>query len=117
MNFDNFQVRTKAYGIRVLALIDTLPQSFSYRRIYDQLMRSSLSVGANYRAACRAKSKPDFISKMGTVEEECDESLYWMEILVEAGIAQSEQLEDIVKEGRELLAMVVASIITARNRR
>jgi four helix bundle protein len=78
------------------------------------LLRSGTSVGANYRAACRAKSTADFISKMGTVEEEADESLYWMELLVEAGIVKAERLEPLMKERNEILAIAVASINTAK---
>lgn len=82
-----------------------------------QLLRSGTSVGANYRAASRAKSKADFIAKMGIVEEECDESLYWMEMLVEADLVDSERLAELMKEGDEILSMVVASIRTARSNR
>jgi len=84
-----------------------------------QLLRSGMSVGANYRAACRAKSTADFVSKMGTVEEEADESLYWMELLVEAGIMDVKRIEPLMKEANELLAIIVASINTAKkgNRR
>lgn len=81
-----------------------------------QLLRSATSVGANYRAACRAKSNADFISKMGTVEEEADESLYWMELLVEAGIVQADKLDALMKEEDELVAITVASINTAKRR-
>jgi hypothetical protein len=71
-------------------------------------------VGANYRAACRAKSVPDFISKIATVEEETDESIYWMELLVEAGIVHGQKLEPLIREGDELLAIMVASLKTAK---
>ena len=80
-------------------------------------MRSGTSVAASYRAACRAKSTVDFISKMGTVEEEADESLYWMELLVEAGIVKSEKLECLMKGVDELLTITDASIDTAKRRR
>jgi four helix bundle protein len=81
------------------------------------LLRSGTSVGANYRAACRAKSSADFISKMGTVEEECDESIYWMELLEESGKTKDAAMPELKKEGLEILAMVVASTNTARARR
>ncbi|GMV95158.1 MAG: hypothetical protein AMXMBFR82_49360 [Candidatus Hydrogenedentota bacterium] len=74
-------------------------------------------MGANYRAACRAKSRPDFISKMGIVEEECDEALYWMEILIDAGLMKQERLTELRTEANEILSMVVASIKTARARK
>jgi four helix bundle protein len=85
--------------------------------IGKQLLRSGTSVGANYRTACRAKSTADFISKMGTVEEETDESLYWMELLIEAEIVESVKLESLMEEADELLAITVASINTAKKRR
>ncbi len=77
-------------------------------------MRSGTSAGADYRAACRAKSTADFIYKMGIVEEEADESLYWMELLVEGGIMEPKKLELMMKEATELLAITVVSIKTAR---
>jgi len=82
--------------------------------IAGQLLRSGTSVGANYRAACRAKSARDFISKMGTVEEEADECLYWMELLAQSGTARLETLKPLMKEADELLAITVASIKTAK---
>jgi four helix bundle protein len=83
----------------------------------NQLLRSGTSVGANYRAASRAKSKADFIAKMGIVEEECDESLYWMEMLADAGLVDIARMAKLMKEGDEILSMVVASIRTARSSR
>ncbi len=76
-----------------------------------------MSVGANYRAACRAKSRADFISKMGTVEEESDETLYWMELLVESGKVKAAVLKDLMREAGEILAITVASINTARSKK
>jgi four helix bundle protein len=80
----------------------------------DSLLRAGTSVGANYRAACRSKSAADFISKMGTVEEEADESGYWMELLAEAGKIRSEMISSLMREADELTAIAVASINTAR---
>lgn len=76
-----------------------------------------MSVGANYRAACRAKSQCDFIAKMGIVEEEADECIYWMELLVDGGLIDGSHLKDLITEANELLAITVASIKTARNRK
>ncbi|MFN8491414.1 MAG: four helix bundle protein [Caldilineaceae bacterium] len=115
MGEDGLLGRTKRFGLRVIKLCESLPNTPTARVIRDQLLRSGTSVGANYRAACRAKSPADFISKMGTVEEETDESLYWMEMLIEAGIVKKTVLEDLMKEGNEILAMTVSSINTARN--
>jgi len=85
--------------------------------IKNQLLRAGTSVGANYRAACRAKSNPDFISKMGTVEEETDETMYWMELIIEAGLMPESQVSDLYKEADEILSIVISSIKTARKRK
>ena len=77
-------------------------------------MRSGTTVGANYRAACRAKSRADFISKMGTVEEETDESMFWMELLIESNLVQEQLLKDLMSEAQELLAIIVSSIRTVK---
>lgn len=117
MDSIQFKARTKAFGLRVIRLVEALPRGQTAAVMGRQLLRSGTSVGANYRAASRAKSKADFIAKMGIVEEECDESLYWMEMLVEAGLVDSERLAELMKEGDEILSMVVASIRTARSKR
>ena len=78
------------------------------------MIRCGSSVGANYRAACRAKSKPDFVSKMGTVEEEADETIYWMELLIDTGIVKRKRIADLMSEADQILAIVVASIKTAK---
>jgi four helix bundle protein len=107
--------RTKAYALRVMRLCDAIPDSPAGRVIRGQLLRAGTSVGANYRAACRAKSPADFIAKMGTVEEETDESLYWMELLIEGDLLPKDRLTDLMAEGDELVAIFVASINTARS--
>jgi four helix bundle protein len=106
--------RTKAYALRVMRLCDAIPDSPAGRVIRGQLLRAGTSVGANYRAACRAKSPANFIAKMGIVEEEADESLYWMELLIEGELLGKERLADPMAEGDELVAIFVASINTAR---
>lgn len=111
---EELKMRTKQFALRVVRLVEALPRGRTADVLGRQLLRSGTSVGANYRAACRAKSTADFLSKMGTVEEEADESLYWMELLIEAGIVKADLLESLMKEGDELLAITVASIITAR---
>ena len=98
-------------------MAESLPSTGAGRVIRDQILRSGTSVGANYRAACRAKSPADFISKMGTVEEETDETMYWMELAVEAGILKQELVTDLYHEADEILAIVIASIKTARKRK
>ena len=108
--------RTKQFGIRVIRLTDALPRTIAGQVIGRQLLRSALSVGANYRATCRAKSRRDFVSKMGIVLEEIDESLYWMEMLVEAGIIKKERLAGLMDEADQITAMATASIKTARGK-
>src|SRR6185436_18245237 len=115
MNAEEFKKRTKQHAVRVIRLVDALPVSCSVNALANQLLRSGTSVGANYRAACRAKSRADFISKMGTVEEEADESLYWMELLIESDKVKADRLAGLMKEGNEILAMVCASAKTARS--
>jgi four helix bundle protein len=109
--------RTKKYGLRVIRLVENLPSRRSARVIGDQLLRSGTSPGANYRSACRARSPAEFCAKLGIVEEELDESLYWMEMLAEAGLMSEKRLALLRREGEELLAMTVASINTARKRK
>ncbi|MEE9402406.1 MAG: four helix bundle protein [Desulfobacteria bacterium] len=110
----NLKERTKEFALRIIEFVETLPRGRTTDVIGGQLLRAGTSVGANYRSSCRARSPADFIAKMGIVEEEADESLYWMELLIEAGIVKPENLEALMKEGDELLAITVASINTAR---
>jgi four helix bundle protein len=114
MDKEEMKLRTKQFALRVIRLVEALPRGKTADVLGRQLLRSGTSVGANYRAACRAKPTADFIAKMGLVEEETDESVYWMELLVEAGIVKTALLESLVKEGNEILAITIASIITAR---
>ena len=106
--------RTKGFALDVIALAESLPSNETCRTIGRQLLRSGTSVGANYRAAKRAKSPSDFISKMGTVEEEADESGYWMELLMDSGKIEPKTAAGLHRESVELLAIAVASINTAR---
>jgi four helix bundle protein len=114
MNPQQFKARTKAYALRVIQVVDALPRDNVSRTLGNQLLRRGTSVAANYRAAARAKSTADFISKMGTVEEECDESLLWLELLIDARRMTAKRLAMLMQEGTEILAMSVASIKTAR---
>ena len=116
MDKEKMKQRTKQFALRVIRLVESLPRGRTAEVIGRQLLRAGTSVGANYRAACRAKSTADFISKMGTVEEEADESLYWMELLIEAEIVEPVKLEVLMKEADELLAITVSSINTAKKR-
>ena len=106
--------RTKAFAVKIVRLFESLPQKRAAYVLGRQLLRCGTSVGANYRSACRAKSTADFVAKMGIVEEEIDETMYWLELLVEVGTLKVEEVEAILKKSNELLAIVVASIKTAR---
>lgn len=106
--------RTKFIGLEVIKLVDEFPNKPSSWVIAKQIVRSSTSIGANYRAACRAKSTPDFINKLKIVEEETDETQYWLEIMEESQLIESKRIRSIKKEVNEILAIVVASIKTAR---
>ena len=109
--------RTKTYANRVVKLCSALPENWIARTLGKQLLRSGTSVGANYRAVCRAKSNSDFINKLRIVEEECDESLFWMELLVNNNFIRPARLAGLMKEADEILAIVVSSAKTARTSR
>jgi four helix bundle protein len=115
MNPEAFKARTKVFGLRAIRLVGALPKSCAADVVGRQLLRCGTSVGANYRAACRAKSPADFIAKMKIVEEECDESMYWLELVVEAGFMDEKRVADLLNEANEILSMTVASIKTARS--
>ncbi len=109
--------RTKLFSLKVINFVEGLPNKRTAEILGRQLLRSGTSAGANYRSACRARSAADFIAKMGIVEEEIDESIYWMELLVESGIINTKDTQDLMKEANELLAITVSSIKTARKNR
>jgi four helix bundle protein len=96
MNPDEFKKRSKAFALRIIRLVEAPPKLPITRAIGGQLLRCGTSVGANYRASCRARSRADFVSKMGIVEEECDESIYWMELLIESGQVKPARLNDFI---------------------
>jgi len=112
INCKQLKERTKLFALRVIRLIRALPQNAEARVIGNQLLRSATAVGANYRAACLARSTADFISKMGIVLEEADESVFWLELLSDAGIAKQQRLADLLQEAKELAAIFAASKIT-----
>jgi four helix bundle protein len=116
MDEKTFKERTRRFAVRVIRLVEALPRSRSTDVIGKQLLRSATSVGANYRSACRGKSKADVIAKLGIVEEEADESIYWMELLVEGGSISEGKLKPLMTEAGEIVAMTVASIKTLRSR-
>jgi len=114
MTREEMKQRTKAYANRIVKLCEALPNKWVARTLGMQLLRSGTSVGANYRAVCRAKDTADFLNKLRIVEEECDESLFWMELLVENNLVKARRLTSLMKEGDEILAIVVASARTTR---
>ena len=109
--------RTKAFALRIVRLVEGLPRSRTADVLGKQLLEAGTSVGANYRAACRAKSPADFISKMGIVEEEADETVYWMELLILSDLVRESDIADLIDEANQILAMTVSSIKTARMRK
>jgi len=117
VNQPDLKERTKAFALRILKLVDALPKTTAGRALASQIVRSGTSVAANYRAACRAKSTPDFIAKMGIVEEEADETLFWLELLDESKLVTAAKLAAIKQEANQLIAITVASIKTARRNR
>jgi four helix bundle protein len=108
--------RTKSFALEIIKLVESLPKGRTADVIGRQLLDAGTSVGANYRAACRARSPADFISKMGIVEEEADETIYWMELLIEAKLVQENDISHLLREANQILAMTVSSIKTVRRK-
>ena len=113
MTEQKMKQRTKRFTLDVLRLVSQFPRTSEGRIIANQLGRSGTSVGANYRAACRAKSKADFIAKLGIVAEEADESCYWLELVRDGEMLSTSQIDSILNEANEITAMIVASRKTA----
>ena len=113
MNEIEMKNRTKQFALRVLKMADTLPANRSGNAIANQIVRSGTSVAANYRALCRAKSRADFINKTSIVEEEADESCFWLELIVDAGLLTARRVKPLLDEADEITAILVASRKTA----
>jgi four helix bundle protein len=111
---EEFRNRTKAFALRVIRLFRSLPYRTDTQVLGKQLLRCGTSVAANYRAVCRARSKAEFIARIGIVAEEADEAVLWMELLTESGIIKPEKTEALLKEAKELAAILTASQQTAR---
>ena len=111
-----FKRRTKQLALRVIKAVESLPKNRTADVLGRQLIRSGTSIGANYRAACRGKSTADVIAKLRIVEEEADESAYWMELLIESGLVSEARLSELMQETNEIVAMTVASIRTLQKR-
>jgi four helix bundle protein len=115
MNAEDLKERTKQFALRVMHLVDGLPNSVKARAIANQLIRSGTSVAANYRAACRSRSHAEFISKIGVVEEEADETALWLELIVADKILSEKKIAPLLAEANELLKIMAASYISGRN--
>ncbi|VAW35085.1 hypothetical protein MNBD_CHLOROFLEXI01-4273 [hydrothermal vent metagenome] len=117
MDKKQFQQRTKMLGIRIIKMTEAMPNRRAADIVARQIIRSSTSVGSNYRAACRARSTADMINKLKTVEEEADETLFWLEVIIETEMMSQDKLKALQKEADEILAMTIASIKTLRRRK
>ena len=113
MTEEELKRRTKQLALRVMKLVGALPRSVEARVIGKQLVEAVTSVGANYRAACRARSRAEFVAKLGIAEEEADESGYWMELIIEGGMMPERLISDLHREAGELLAIIASSRMTA----
>jgi four helix bundle protein len=114
---DELKNRSKKFAIRIVKLFRSLPRTEGARVTGKQVLRSGTSVAANYRAACRARSMAEFVAKIGVVVEEADETVFWLELLVETEIVQEAKMKNLLAEANELLAIFAASQYTARKRR
>lgn len=114
MNELELKKRTKQFALRVMKLVGALPQNAVGRPIGNQLIRSATSVGANYRAACRGRSKAEFVSKLSIVIEEADESCYWLELIIEGELLSRDKVEALLDEANQITAIMVASRKTAK---
>ena len=112
----DLKLRTKEFALRVIKLVNSLPKSFVAQTIGKQMLRSATSVGANYRAASRGRSRAEFRAKLGIVLEECDETAYWIELLQESATMPATRLELLRKEADEITAIMVAAINSSRDR-
>ena len=116
MNANQLKNRTKVFSIAILELVEKLPNTISGRAVANQIVRSGTSVGANYRAVCRARSDREFIAKMSIVIEESDETMFWLEIIIEKQWIDKSEVEVVWKEGNELTAIFVSSMKTIKDR-
>ena len=111
---EELRERTKKFALRVIRLFQVLPKNTEAQILGKQLLRCGTSVAANYRATCRSRSKAEFISRLGILAEEADESVLWLELLEEAGVLKHERLAEIMKEAKELVAIFSTSLKTAK---
>ena len=116
MNSEDLKKRLKIFALRIIKLSENLPSNITGKTLGNQIIRSGTSPGANYRAACLGKSDKDFLNKLKMVEEELDETLYWLEIIVESGIVKANLLDDLIIENKELFKIIVSSITTMKKK-
>ena len=114
MNQSELKERTKQFALRIIKLIEALPNTATGRTIKNQLIRCGTSVGANYRATCRARSRADFIAKLGIVLEEADESVFWLELIIDALLLKEKLVEPLLTEANELTAIFAATLISSK---
>lgn len=116
MNAEDLKKRLKVFALRIIKLSESLPNNITGKTLGNQIIRSGTSPGANYRSACLGKSDKDFLNKLKMVEEELDETLYWLELIAESGLVKSNLLDDLVKENMELFKIIVSSITTMKKK-
>lgn len=116
MTTDELKIRLKEFALRIIKLTENLPNNITCKTLGNQIIRSGTSPGANYRSACLGKSDKDFLNKLKMVEEELDETLYWLELIIESGLIKEELLKDLMNENHELLKIIVSSIKTMKKK-
>jgi four helix bundle protein len=117
MHEEELKRRTKQFALRVIKLVGSLPRSIEGRAIGNQLIHSGTSVGANYRSACKGRSKAEFVAKLGIVEEEADETAYWLELIIEGSLLEKGLVEPLLKETNEIVAIMASSRKSASRER
>jgi len=117
MDEEQLRHRTKKFALRIIKLVGTLPKTVEGREIGRQLVRSGTSIGANYRGACKGRSMAEFIAKLGIVEEEADETAYWLELIIEGGLLEKGAVDPLLRETNELVAIMASSRKTASRRK
>jgi four helix bundle protein len=113
MTAEELKKRTKQFALRILKLVSALPNNLQGKTVGGQLVRAGTSVGANYRAACRGRSRAEFIAKLGIVEEEADESAFWLELIIESGLLREEKVRSLLQEANELTKIMASSRVSA----
>jgi four helix bundle protein len=116
VNAEDLKKRTKQFALRVMKLVAVLPNNLAGRAVGGQLIRAGTSVASNYRAACKGRSKAEFVAKLGIVEEEADESAFWLELIIEGSLLKAGLVQPLLDEANELTRIMASSRITARSK-